>query len=238
MDRFAPKPISADLPAKLAACPGEREPLECQYEIARAYFEANHFAEAGAIFRGVARAGSNHKLTIYAAQLYLESVNVIGSQAEPPRTACYDEMAAAVPALHASLCGSRPKPENEEFCSMLTRIEMDIARQGPDKLIIQADRGEGDTASLYRQAGEAYMAIFDRRCAFSRPDEKQKPVPPPGWSVAKIVACSQIAFNAMKSFQAAQEMDLAERARQTLLDPLHQLNRTDLAKKVAGDTRK
>ncbi|WP_437806407.1 hypothetical protein [Sorangium sp. So ce1078] len=42
----------------------------------------------------------------------------------------------------------------------------------------------------------------------------------------------------MKSFQAAREMDLAERARQTLLDPLHQLNRTDLAKKAAGDKRK
>ncbi|XYH97757.1 hypothetical protein ACMHYB_60070 [Sorangium sp. So ce1128] len=112
LDRFAPKPISADLPAKLAACPGEREPLECQYEIARAYFEANHFAEAGAIFRGVARAGSNHKLTIYAAQLYLESLNVLGSQAEPPRPACYDDMAAEVPALHASLCGSKPKPDS------------------------------------------------------------------------------------------------------------------------------
>lgn len=233
---FAPKPIDAELPAKLAGCPGEPEPIECKYSVARAYYEAHHFAKAAAVFREVARSGSSHELAVYAAQLYLESLNVLGSHAEPPRPSCYDVMAEDVPVLHASLCGPEPRPADEEFCSMLTKIEMDISRLTAEKLVTQADSGKGDPTSLYRQAGETYMAIFNRYCAFSRLDEKdkkKKPVAPPGWTPAKITHCSEIAFNAMNAFQAAREPDLAEGARRVLLDPLHQLDRTDLAKKVA-----
>jgi hypothetical protein len=238
-DRFGPKPIDAELPTKLAGCPGEPEPIECKYTIARAYFEARHFAEAAPVFRDVARSESNHELAVFAAQLYLESLNVLGSQAEPPRPSCYDAMTADVPVLRASLCGPTPRPADEEFCSTLTRIEMDISRLTAEKIVIRADRGEGDPPSLYHQAGEAYLAAFNRHCAFSRPDKdkKKKPVAPPGWTTAKITGCSEMVFNAMKAFQAAREPDLAEGARRVLLDPLHQLDRTDLAKKVSADKR-
>ena len=235
---FVPKPIDAALPAKLAGCPGEPEPIECKYSVARAYFEAHHFPEAAVVFREVARSGSSHELAVFAAQLYLESLNVLGSQAEPPRPACYDVMVEDVPVLYASLCGSKPRPADEEFCSVLTRIEMDIARLHEETIVIQADRGEGDTASLYRRAGEAYMATFNRFCAFSRPEkDKKKPVAPRGWTTASITSCSEIVFNAMKAFNAAREPDLSERARRVLLDPLHQLDRTDLAKKAATGKR-
>ena len=238
-DRFGPKPISAELPAKLAGCPGEPEPIECKYTVARAYFDARHFAEAAVVFREVTRSESNHDLAVTAAQLYLESLNVLGSEAEPPRPSCYEVLAAEVPVLHASLCGPKPRPADEEFCSMLTRIEMDISRLSAERIVSQADRGEGDSSSLYHQAGKAYLAVFNQHCAFSRPDKdkKKKPVAPQGWTTAMINGCSEVVFNAMKAFQAAREPDLAEGARRALVDPLHQLDRTDLAKKVSTDKR-
>jgi hypothetical protein len=238
VDRFTPTVVNADLYAKLMACPGESDPLECKYQIARTYFEARHFAEAGAAFRDVARSGADHELAVHAAQLYLECLNVIGSNAEPPRTVCFDEMAEETPALYASFCGPKPKPANAELCDLLIRIEMDVARLKAEKLIMQADRGDADATSLFRRGGDAYMAIFNKFCAFSRPDKKQKPVPPLGWTSARVRGCSEVLYNAARSFQAAREMDLAERARQTMLDPIHQLDRTDLAKRVATEMRR
>ena len=42
------------------------------------YFQANHFAEASVTFRDIALHHADTPVGIYASQLYLESINVLG----------------------------------------------------------------------------------------------------------------------------------------------------------------
>jgi len=71
--------------------------VEVKYGRARIYFEAQHWEEAALAFRDVAINHADKDAGIYAAQLYLEAINVLGARAEPPRPVCFDEMGKDVP---------------------------------------------------------------------------------------------------------------------------------------------
>lgn len=223
-------PLDPSLPAKLAACDRETDIQACRYKIARAYFDAAKYEEAGPLLREIAlNAGSDPG--IHAAQLYLESLNILGAQAEPARPACYDEMASDIGPLQAKHCGKGAKYA-AELCDILRRIERDLQRKRAEEFVIQADKDQtGGATALYRKAGDAYMAIFNQSCAFRRPDAKHKPEPPPGQADAR---CDEIGYNAMRAYIAAKEPKLAEAARAALLSPDNQLHKGELAKRAAA----
>ena len=75
----------------------EEQYVDVKYARARTYFEAQHWEEAALGFRDVAIAHADKDAGIYAAQLYLEAINVLGSRAEPPRPSCFSDMAGDVP---------------------------------------------------------------------------------------------------------------------------------------------
>lgn len=228
-------PADTALPGKLALCPGSTDPDECRYAIAKAYYDANRFEDAGPIFKDIALTGKTGELTANAAQLYLDSANLLGTRAEPHRPVCFDDMAASVGPLKARHCAAPSKDKGvKELCSILERIESDLERLQAENLVKEADQGTPDTAaslSLYRRAGDVYMASFHKRCAFHRPPGKKKPEPPPAW--IEHNRCDEIAFNAMRAYMAAREVDLARAARAALLDPDNGLDRGVLAKKAA-----
>ena len=56
-----------------------------KYARARTYFEAQHWEEAAVAFRDVALNHSDHESAPYAAQLWLEALNVLFSYADPKR---------------------------------------------------------------------------------------------------------------------------------------------------------
>lgn len=140
--RLMQREVDPTLPSQLAACGQKPNADECRYDIARAYFEANHFEEAAPIFGDVALVGTNVDIGVYAAQLYLECLNVLGSQATPPRPSCFDDIAREARHIKARYCAPKPARGNEEFCSILNRIESEIQRR----------KAEGGPASGATQA--------------------------------------------------------------------------------------
>src|SRR5262249_39907401 len=71
-DRYvcAIKPAPNDKPA-------QEQLVEVKYARARTYFEAQHWEEAAVLFRQIALEHSDREVGMYAAQLYLESANVL-----------------------------------------------------------------------------------------------------------------------------------------------------------------
>ncbi len=89
--------------------PAQEQLVEVKYARARTYFEAQHWEEAAIGFRDIAMNHSDRDVGIYAAQLYLESVNVLGSNFQ--KTSCFDDMGADVPEVHRALLPGRQGDE-------------------------------------------------------------------------------------------------------------------------------
>lgn len=230
---FAPKAITPELGQKLNECATESERDECEFEVARTYFEANRFELAGPIFRRLAMGGQRGEAGYYAAMLLLECENVLGSHAVPPRQLCYEEMAADVPRLIARYCGGAPREnhEKDDLCPMLDRIRIDIARLRAEELVKRADRLElPSSASLYREAARGYAAIFEESCKLDGTGRNARgEVPRPEYR------CDELIYNAFRCFRAARDTVDAEAARAELLDPKNKLTLSPLARRIAAE---
>jgi hypothetical protein len=228
--KLQPQPVAEATLNKLPGCDGQTDIDECRFSVARAYFQANRFEDAGPIYKDLAFS-SRDDIAPYAAQLYLECLNVLGSQAEPPRPVCFDEMTDAIAPMQARHC-SKGSKDAQELCTLLRRIERDIQRMRAEQLIKDADKGGPDSLLFYREAGDTYMALFNQHCAFRRPGPGRKPEPPPGWT--GDARCDEIAYNAMRAYMAAREPALAESARAALMNPDNGLTKSELTKRAAA----
>jgi hypothetical protein len=212
--RDHPSPATAQAKSDLA---------EHAYVRARALFEASHWAEAATAFREIAVRHADMELGVHASMLYLESLNVLGSQADPPRAVCYDEMARDVPVLIDLYCRDAGARKNAEQCGILHKIRRDIDRLGAEKLVRRADKGDGDSRAQYEEAAVAYLALA-RRCVDEARAAGAQPV---------AERCDEIAFNAGKAFLAAGRPERAAEAARMLADPRNGMAKSPLAGKLA-----
>ena len=113
------------------------DPVERDYARARLSFEANRWVDAATGFRKLAFEHPDHDVGVYAAQLYLECLNILGSQAH--RSECYDDIAADVPRIVGLYCTARRR-QNEDSCGMLDKIQADLDRLRAEKTITEADK--------------------------------------------------------------------------------------------------
>jgi hypothetical protein len=95
--------------------------VEVKYARARTYFEAQHWEEAAIAFRDVAMNNADKEVGIFATQLYLESVNILGTHLDPPRPSCYDDMATDVPKFIELYCTGGKEKDNAEQCGILIK---------------------------------------------------------------------------------------------------------------------
>jgi hypothetical protein len=200
---------------------GKAELAAYMYARARAFFEANHWAESAIAFHDLAVNHADAEVGVYASMLYLESINVLGSEAERP--ICYDEMARDVPVFLDLYCKGAMAKHNAEECTSLRKIQRDIDRLRAQKLVESAQRGEGDATVLYQQAGVLYLALA-RRCV----DEAHA-----DGSMPQQEKCDEIAYNAGKAFLAAGQPERASEAAKILLDPSNGMQSSPLAAKLA-----
>ena len=208
---------------------GSEQLVEVKFARARTFFEAQHWEEAATAFLDVAMNNSDRDSGIYAAQLYLESVNVIaghasGSTTQPPgpRTACYDDMARDVPKFIELYCSADKLKKNEEQCGILNHIQTDILRLKAQKLVEVADKTGGTEAlRQYEQAGAAYLELYRRYC--ETPMRNGQP--------AQAEKCDELVYNAAKAFQAGRLVAKAIAARMILLNPANHMEKSPLAKK-------
>lgn len=141
-------------------------------------------------FRDVAIHHADSDAAVFAAQLYLEALNVLGSSVKPPRPSCFDDMTRDVPRLMESHCSEHMKAENTESCAMLARIECDLQRTGVDKLMSKASAQ--NAGADYERAAAAYLDLWNKRGKQSTEN--------------KLPTCGnmdQVLHNAARAFQAA-----------------------------------
>ncbi len=202
---------------------GQDQLTEVKYARARTYFEAQHWEESGTAFREIALNYSDKDIGIYAAQLYLESVNILGAHSNPPRPACFDDMAADVPKFIELYCTGDKLAKNQEQCTNLTKIQCDIQRIKAQKLVQLADKQGGTQAlQIYEQAGNTYYELW-RKYGEEPLSQNQAP---------QCDKLDEIVYSAARSFQAGRLIAKAIQARMTLLNPQFRMDQTPLAKKA------
>ncbi|OQX69369.1 MAG: hypothetical protein B6A08_05670 [Sorangiineae bacterium NIC37A_2] len=202
--------------------------VEVKYARARTYFEAQHWEEAALGFRDIALNHADHDAGIFAAQLYLEALNVLGSKAEPPRPGCFDEMATDVPKFIQNFCKGADFEENKEQCELLTRIEFDVKRLAAQKRVeladSQADKGNfREALENYKTGGDQYLAIWREYCeAPLAAGEKPK----------QCETAHEIVYNMARAYQAGRLLAKSIQARMILINPKYGMHGTELAKKA------
>jgi TolA-binding protein len=207
---------------------GDREANENYVEVkfarGRTFLEAQHWEEAALAFRDVAVNYADKDVGIYAAQLYLESLNVLGSGIDPTHPACYDDMAQDVPKFLDLYCQGDKQKQNAEQCGILNRIQRDIERLRAEELVKAADKGGTDAPKQYEKAATAYLEMWHK---YSESACEQK--------TAGCERAEEVLYNSAKAFASARLIAKAIAVRKILIDPKFNLNNTELAKKSVHD---
>ena len=195
--------------------------VEVKYARGRTYFEAQHWEEAALAFRDVAMNHADKDVGIYASQLYLEALNVLGSSLEPARPSCYDDMATDVPKFIDLYCKGGKEKDNAEQCGILFRIQRDIERLRAEELIKAADKPNNpDSVKQYEKGAQAYLDLWKKYGEGPCKDKQ-----------AACARNEEILYNAARAFQAARLIAKAIAVRKILIDPTYNLEKTELARK-------
>jgi hypothetical protein len=98
---------------------------EARYGAARTLFEHQHWGAAALRFRDIAMSRTP-EVGIYAAQLYLECLNLVGTRSNPKRPRCFDAIRTDTRRFVTLYCSPGPRPDNRDACETLERIERDL----------------------------------------------------------------------------------------------------------------
>ncbi|APR78095.1 TPR domain protein [Minicystis rosea] len=197
--------------------------VEVKFARGRTYFEAQHWEEAALAFREVAMNYADKDVGIYAAQFYLESLNVLGSGVDPTHPACYDDMAADVPKFIDLFCKGDKAKQNAEQCGILNRIQRDIERLQAEELIKKADKTGGvESYKMYEKGAQLYLDMW-KKYSEAACEAKQ---------TASCDRAEEILYNSARAFQAARLIAKSIAVRKILIDPKYNLHNTEAAKKA------
>lgn len=208
------KPADNDAKAK-------EQYVEVKYARARTYFESHHWEEAALGFRDIAMNHSDLDSGIYAAQLYLEALNILGASNESPRPGCFDEMGEAVPKFLSLYCEGGKASKNQEQCTMLTKIQCDIQRLKAQKTVELASKGSTNALRLYEEGANTYLGIW-KKYGEGPMEAGQKP---------QCDRVDEVLFNAAEAFQSARLIMKSIQVRLILLNPKYGMDKGELARK-------
>lgn len=171
--------------------PDSTDLAQMKYRRARIYYEANRYEEASVIFKDIAYNHKDSELAEYAANLYLDSLNVLASMRENDvRPQCYDEMATSVPQIHDLYCATpAAKAEHDGLCNPLEQLRCDIQRK---KAEAHQQKKE------FRDAAYTYVNLFRKFPNCGKGDE--------------------VLYNAALNFEASKLIGRAIKVRGVLID--------------------
>ncbi|MDP3276506.1 MAG: tetratricopeptide repeat protein [Deltaproteobacteria bacterium] len=133
--------------------------MTIKYRRAYLYYAANKFEEASTLFRDIAlpsntdvsrEAQDPENLREIAADLYLDTLVVMGQRWNPSRPACFDAMERDLPLIKERFCGASTRSSHEEFCQRMDLLGCQILRKKAESL---------GTARRFEEAGRAYVTI-------------------------------------------------------------------------------
>ena len=168
---------------------------QIKYRQARIYYEANQYEEAAVLFKDIAFNHRDTELAEYAANLYLDSLNVLGSQREPNRTGVLagDREQHRSDAGHV-LLRQRGVDEHPDLCGVLTTLKCNVMRKTAEAY------GNNEQ---HKRAAATYVRIFRRHQACAEEDG---------------FAMDEVLYNAAIHFEAARLLGRAIQVRNVLID--------------------
>ena len=209
----------------------EDESVDCRFRKFRTHYEERRFDLAARGFRALALEGDPTELKLHAGELALDSLNILGTYAEPARPSCYEVLGNDNDQLiHRYCLEPTPPREYQEPCIMFFRIAQDVRRSQAETVVAAADRGlPHESAPLYESAGDVYQSVFDEACL---------PRPKADWrSKFPVVArCDELLFNAYAAFRGAGAHEKRDAAHRTFFDPRLGLTKSSLAKRLPDPT--
>lgn len=169
--------------------PNSSELPTVKYRRARIFYEANHFEEAAVMFRDVAWNHRKSPLAVYAANLYLDSLNALGSRKGKENPACIEQISSSLEPLWGMYCSSPKGYEaNGELCGVVEQLRCDVLRKQAE---IYEKREE------WKNAAKTYITIVKKYRQCGRLDE--------------------VLYNAALDFEAASLVGRAVQVRRVLV---------------------
>ncbi|MGB5810591.1 MAG: tetratricopeptide repeat protein [Polyangiales bacterium] len=161
-----------------------------KYRRARIYYEANRFEEAAVLFRDIAFNHKDSELSEYAANLYLDCLNILGTQLDEPRVACVQELGATIDPMAASFCGNEQlADEHPDLCGTLSTLQCQVRRQEAETY---------EKTQQFKKAAATYVRIFRRH--------------------EECGAMDEMLYNAAINFEAAHLLGRAIQVRTVLIE--------------------
>ncbi|MEZ4307232.1 MAG: tetratricopeptide repeat protein [Polyangiaceae bacterium] len=238
--KLAPKELTADQREMIGAfdrylCyieapkatdkPALEEYIEIKFARARMYFEAQRWEEAASAFRDIALSYPENEAALPAAQLYLESANILAGTLSPPRPACFDDMTKDVPTFVQSFCTGGKEKLNADDCAVLARVARGLEGKIPEAVARQAETLTGPAAmKTWEKAATGYFALWKK---YGEPACREKS--------AECAGNEAILYNAARAFQAARLLARAVEVRKILIDPQLGLHKTEPARKAVRE---
>lgn len=102
-------------------------PVECHYGIARIYFQYAHYPESARWFLRVTKEHGEEDIAVFAAQLHLDSLNVLATHAEPSRPECRELLGQDAQRFACRWCG---KPDIGDACEIFRRVAKELRTDG------------------------------------------------------------------------------------------------------------
>ena len=116
--------VHPELPPGRFAAASPMPPGECHYGIARIYFEERRYPEAARWFRRVATENAGSDIAVFAAQLYLESLNVLSAHSSPARPECERLMIEGAARFACEYC---ERADTRDQCEIFRRVGPETA---------------------------------------------------------------------------------------------------------------
>ncbi|MBN2672290.1 MAG: tetratricopeptide repeat protein [Deltaproteobacteria bacterium] len=133
-----------------------------KYRRARIYYEANMFQEAAVLFKDIAMNHSEDEIGVYAANLYLDSLNALGSMVKTPIDSCYDDLAAVVDVfIDSSKAPGVNLMKDEQFASQIKALKVGVMRKQAESLTKRKRFMEA--AEIYLDIYKNYTGVYDDR---------------------------------------------------------------------------
>ncbi|MFK7992151.1 MAG: tetratricopeptide repeat protein [Sandaracinaceae bacterium] len=158
-----------------------------KYRRARIYYESNRFEEASILFRDIAFNHQDSEMAEFAANLYLDSLNMLGTQWQ--RSACITEIQESIDPLSTNFCGNEvSRDQHPDLCGVVEQLRCDTLR-------LQAEAAHRE--QRYRDEAQIYVGIAREHRECGRLDE--------------------VLYNASIAYEAARLLGRAIRVRTILI---------------------
>jgi TolA-binding protein len=201
---------------------------EVKFARARLYFEAQHYDKAALAFREIALDHAQCEASVFAANLYLESMEVMRSKWK--RASCVDGMSADAPAIAELHCKTaEQREENPEQCMFIGRTNRDLARLDIQHQIAKLKKGDKNAAKKLAAAGDRYWKLWEtegRKVCKATEDADE------GKLTEGCKGYDEILHNAAAAYDGAHLLAKAMSVRRTLINPAYQLHDTKLGRQA------